>query len=134
MRRPSPRRKLPQISRGFGETGRGDCPLLQIARRHAGFPPQTIETTQTSRFAPPTIAQKTRSLDDRGRSATPRSARDADHWITSSARSSSDRGIVIPSDFAVLPLITNSKRLGCWTGMSAGFAPFSILSTYSAAK
>jgi isoquinoline 1-oxidoreductase beta subunit len=49
--------------------------------------------------------------------------------ITSSARASSAGGIVRPSVFAVLRLITSSNFVGCWTGNSAGFAPLRILST-----
>jgi hypothetical protein len=51
------------------------------------------------------------------------------YWITSSARRSSDGGIVIPSALAVLRLMTSSNFVGCSTGRSAGFAPFRILST-----
>jgi hypothetical protein len=51
------------------------------------------------------------------------------YWITWSARSRSDCGIVSPSAFAVLRLITSSKLVGCSTGRSAGFAPLRILST-----
>src|SRR5713226_2705600 len=58
----------------------------------------------------------------------------ADHWITSSARSSSDGGIVRPSAFAVLRLITSSNLVGCSMGRSAGLAPLKILSTYSATR
>ena len=50
--------------------------------------------------------------------------------ITSSARSSSDCGIVRPSALAVLRLITSSNRDGCSTGRSPGLAPFKIRSTY----
>ena len=39
-------------------------------------------------------------------------------------------GMVRPSALAVLRLITSSNLVGCCTGRSAGFAPFSILSTY----
>jgi len=46
-----------------------------------------------------------------------------------SARPSTDGGIVSPSSFAVLRLITSSNLVGCWTGRSAGFAPLRILST-----
>ena len=53
----------------------------------------------------------------------------ADHSITWSARCRIDRGIVRPSAFAVLMLITNSNFVGCSTGRSAGLAPFKILST-----
>src|SRR5262249_11356253 len=49
--------------------------------------------------------------------------------ISSSARASSDGGIVNPSALATLTLTTSSKVVGCSTGRSAGFAPFRILST-----
>jgi hypothetical protein len=50
------------------------------------------------------------------------------YWITSSARASTDGGIVRPSVFAVLRLITNSNLVGCSTGRSAGLAPLRIRS------
>lgn len=53
--------------------------------------------------------------------------------ITSSARCSSDCGIVSPSALAVLRLITSSNCVGCSTGISAGLAPLRILSTKLAA-
>src|SRR5262245_7823764 len=51
------------------------------------------------------------------------------HWMISSARISTDCGIVSPRAFAVLRLITSSNLVGCSTGRSAGFAPLRILST-----
>src|SRR5262249_34500851 len=51
------------------------------------------------------------------------------HWITSSARASSDGGIVRPSALAVLRLMARSNLADCCTGRSAGFMPFRILST-----
>ena len=51
------------------------------------------------------------------------------HWISSSARPSSDGGIVSPSALAVLRLITSSNFVGCSTGRSPGLAPWRILST-----
>src|SRR5690349_4620098 len=54
------------------------------------------------------------------------------HLITRSALASTFGGIVRPICLAVLRLMRNSKSLGCSTGMSAGFAPLSILSTYEA--
>src|SRR6516164_1187468 len=51
--------------------------------------------------------------------------------ITSSATSSRSRGISRSSDLAVLRLMTNSNRVGCSTGRSAGLAPLRILSTYT---
>ena len=49
--------------------------------------------------------------------------------ITSSARASTEGGIVRPRAFAVLRLITNSNFVGCSMGRSAGLAPLRILST-----
>src|SRR5262245_47051863 len=49
-----------------------------------------------------------------------------DHSLTSSARASTLCGISSLSNFAVLRLITNSKRVGCTTGSSDGFSPFKI--------
>ena len=46
-----------------------------------------------------------------------------------SAKSTTDRGILMPSFSAVCRLMTNSNLIGCSTGMSAGLAPFKILST-----
>src|SRR5262249_22773898 len=55
------------------------------------------------------------------------------HSITSSASASSARGTVIPSSLSVLKLISSSILGGCSMGISAGLAPFRILSTYPAA-
>ena len=49
--------------------------------------------------------------------------------ITSSAWKRSSGGILRPSSFAVLRLMTNSNFVGCSTGRSPGLAPFRILST-----
>jgi hypothetical protein len=49
--------------------------------------------------------------------------------ITSSARPSSDGGIVSPRALAVLRLMTRSNFVGCSTGRSRGLAPLRILST-----
>ncbi len=51
------------------------------------------------------------------------------HRITSSARISTDWGIVRPRALAVFRLMTNSNLVGCSTGRSAGLAPLRILST-----
>ncbi len=51
------------------------------------------------------------------------------HWITWSARPSTDRGIVMPRALAALRLMTSSNFVGCSMGRSAGFAAFKILST-----
>src|SRR5262245_48501611 len=57
-----------------------------------------------------------------------------DHSITWSARSRNDSGMVKPSAFAVVRLMTRSNLVGCSTGMSPGFAPRRILSTMSAVR
>src|SRR5262245_33533886 len=49
--------------------------------------------------------------------------------ITSSARKSSDDGMLRPSVLAVFALMIKSNSLGCSTGRSDGFVPFRILST-----
>ncbi len=49
--------------------------------------------------------------------------------ITSSALAKSVVETVKPSAIAVLILMTSLNFVGCSTGRSAGFAPFSILST-----
>ena len=54
----------------------------------------------------------------------------APHSITSSASASSLSGTARPSAFVVLRLITSSNFVGCWTGKSPGFSPFSTLATY----
>src|SRR5207248_4966968 len=46
--------------------------------------------------------------------------------ITSSARASIDCGTVRPRALAVLRLMTSSKVVACWTGISAGLAPLRI--------
>ena len=53
----------------------------------------------------------------------------ATHSITSSARASTDGGIVRPSAFAVLRLITSWYLVAACTGRSAGFSPLRMRST-----
>jgi hypothetical protein len=55
------------------------------------------------------------------------------HSIVSAACASRSGGMGMPSSFAVLRFMVRSKRVGCATGKSPGFAPFRILSTYGAA-
>src|SRR5204863_8103303 len=54
--------------------------------------------------------------------------------IISVARTRKVSGMLRPSAVAVVRLMTRSNRVGCSTGMSAGFAPRKILSTKSAAR
>src|SRR6266545_2891211 len=53
------------------------------------------------------------------------------HWITRSARSSIDWGMVSPSALAVLRLITSSYFVGCSMGRSPGLAPLRIPTRYT---
>src|SRR5262249_11360604 len=55
------------------------------------------------------------------------------HSITSSAVCRNGSGMVRPSAFAVLRLMTSSYLVGCWTGRSLGLTPLRIRSTYPAA-
>src|SRR5882757_9615335 len=65
----------------------------------------------------------------RHRAAKPRDELPSPHWITSSAVANSVSGIVRPSAFAVLRLMTNSNLVACSMGRSAGLVPLRILST-----
>src|SRR5262249_33593786 len=67
--------------------------------------------------------------DDVSRHERLLSASASTYRISSSARSSSDGGIVRPSALAVVRLIASSNFVGCSIGMSAGFTPLRILST-----
>src|SRR5262249_40504920 len=51
------------------------------------------------------------------------------HSITSSARKSTEGGIVRSRDFAVLRFMTNSNFVGCSTGRSDGLTPLKSLAT-----
>ena len=68
------------------------------------------------------------------RAGTVSTHRAVPYSITSSARASSAGGRSRPRAFAVLRLMTNSSLVGCSIGRSAGLAPLSILSTYTAAR
>ena len=46
------------------------------------------------------------------------------YWITSSARPSTDGGIVRPSAFAVLRLMTSSNFVGLFDGQVGGLGHF----------
>src|SRR5438876_6694745 len=72
--------------------------------------------------------------DDRGRRPRTCQQRASSHGITCVARVSTDAGIVSPSSRAVRRLMMMSNSVGCSTGISAGFAPFKMRSTKSAAR
>src|SRR5512143_2130445 len=56
------------------------------------------------------------------------------HLMTRSARARTFAWIITSICLAALRFITNSNLMGCSTGISAGLAPLSILSTYMAAR
>src|SRR5215471_5696756 len=62
----------------------------------------------------------------RRRAAEQRDERAALHSITSSARASNIGGTSRPSAFAAFRLMTRSNLVGCSTGRSRGFSPFTI--------
>ena len=78
--------------------------------------------------------ERPRRANARLRSARARSWAASSHSMTWSARASTAGGILSPSAFAVLRLITSSNLAGCSTGRSPGLAPLTILSTYTAAR
>lgn len=57
-----------------------------------------------------------------------RGARLHGYWMIWSARAMTERGIFRPRALAAFALITSSNLVACSTGMSAGLAPFRILS------
>ena len=96
-------------SQGFGLT------LARARRGSAGTPPHRDADTGVVLPARP--------------STIPCSSPAPTYWITSSARSRSVGGKVIPSTWAVFRLRTSSNLVGCSTGRSAGFTPFKMRST-----
>ena len=53
----------------------------------------------------------------------------ADHSIIRSIRRRTEGGMLIPRIVAILRFTTSSKRVGCSTGSSPGFAPLRTRST-----
>lgn len=106
-------RLFQSLSKGDQQVGPGRCgPTVEKTDdRHCG------------RLSPRHENAAERCGGDHDRGAT------ALHWITSSARSSSDCGMLNPKALAVFRLIKNSKVAGCSTGRSAGLAPLRIRST-----
>jgi hypothetical protein len=87
------------------------------------------------RFAPfATTIMRRRTMSRWANSGCERSQQIASYSITSSTRRRNDSGIGTPSAFAVMRLMTRSNLVGCSTGISSGFAPRRILSTWSAVR
>src|SRR5262245_64389165 len=104
-------------------------------RKHLDVPAHTqktqwlisrqISTLQSQSNLPSTAHQV---VNGHFRTILPATLGVAAQRITSVAWKRSVGGIVRPRAFAVLRLITSSNVIACSTGISAGLAPFSILS------
>jgi len=145
-----PERNLPRRSTPFKRTNRVgivvsmsafENPGEQVGRSGLRRPQLFIADRPTAAADPKQPARlpgSSRSMipfswRPRGVMQVPRTMPNVHHWITLSARCSSDCGIVTPSAFAVVKLINSSNLVGCSTGIFAGFAPLRILSTKLAA-
>src|SRR5207245_787814 len=145
----APRRRLPRRARRLrhgvltaGEKERGSPALVGVAGELEVVPlPDHAALDHAD--AQPRVEPFVEDVKDRRQRPLQPGARERDehepgaavgYWITSSARDSSDCGIVRPSALAVLRLMTSSNFVGCSTGRSAGFAPLRILSTYAAVR
>ena len=101
--------------------------------RSRGAATYAPSTPRASHRAPPCIWTFLSSLGKREFFSiplgTPGQEGATTYRITWSALMRTDWGMVRPSALAVFMLMTNSKRVGCSTGRSAGLAPLRILST-----
>src|SRR6185503_18086245 len=112
---------------GAGESSRGAQRTGSNIRTIAAPHVHVIQTRSPPSSSPQSLVLEDEGFERRAEAGARR------HSITWSARCSSVGGIVSLSAFAVLRLMTSSNVVGCSTGRSAGFAPLSILSTYTAA-
>ena len=94
-----------------------------VTKRHAGWLTETAEVPQI----PDVFAAAPKGVSLVPFTAVSKCSNSALWTIvystTSSARNMIDSGIVRPSVFAVVRLITNSNLVGCMTGKSVGCAP-----------
>jgi hypothetical protein len=93
--------------------------VLGAAPTPLAAPDPKADIAWTRRFRP--LAKPRRNREIR-----PEEVVRLSHSMTSSARARIAGGIVRPSSFAVLRLMTSWKVVGCCTGISAGSAPFKI--------
>jgi hypothetical protein len=109
--------------------GLNDLRIVPSRRKQAPFPVLFPRNVERDLVADENRRDLRRFLPGGWVLAEPHDEFAAPHSITSSARSRNASGIVSPSAFAVVRLMTRSNLVGCSTGMSAGFAPRRILST-----
>ena len=111
-----------------------DCRRSGLAALKLPFANYGTRPTAAGRLSAKQTFNESGLIDDRGEQRQPfDQSATRPHWITSSARSSTDCGIVMPSAFAVFMLITRSNLVGCRTGKSAGLAPLRIRPVYTPA-
>ena len=109
---------------------RGNANYRPVAAYHAqekqAFAGFSVRLQKAARGMRTIDPLRSLALLDNGRSQS--------YSINSSALPNTDSGIVRPSAFAVLTLMTNSNLLGCSIGMSPAFAPLRILSAMTTAR
>ena len=113
-----PRRRFAPGEMGF-QGSSCTATILEHLRSMSALPPiaDIVEHDRHVRFVPKADMQQRRRYS-----------------ITWSASNCIEDGTLRPNALAVFILMTSSNLVGCSTGRSAGFAPFSILSTNEAAR
>src|SRR5258705_7500650 len=130
----NPRSDLRILVRLFpGYDGQSDDRVLQQPRNR---PARHLPADFCRGYRGPEIAHSIEALEQAADWRVRNGARGTHraYSITSSAVASSDCGMVRPSAVAVLRLIISSYLVGACTGMSAGFSPLRMRSTYPAAR
>src|SRR5262249_37202325 len=94
--------------------------------RYRVRPPRRIEIAEPHDFR---LLRVRRKRPCSSRAAEERDELAPFHSITSSARKSTEGGMVRSRDFAVLRFTANSNFVGCSTGRSAGLTPLRTLAT-----
>ena len=110
------------------------------AKRHVRFTPNSDRKSRHAQMVMPALPPKADMCGATahvcyGPKADSCTAANNDRYsITSSAMANSEDGMVRPSAFAVLRLTIKSYLVGACTGISPGFSPLRMRSTYPAAR
>src|SRR5262245_35589601 len=99
-----------------------------VQQRMSALPPIATAKADIRKRSCPLYPRKQTCAAHEAMSALGQKRTSSLYSITSSARVSTDGGIVRPSALAVLRLITNSYLVGACTGISFGFSPLRIRS------
>lgn len=118
----------------FGRMHRNgeDQPRPRLTERPANVAPPSRQ--RPARQLRPAAGKRSSRLYARSANSRLLHRNKKSYSITLSARSKNASEMFSPIPLAVARLITRSNLVGCSNGMSAGFAPRRILSTYSAAR